>query len=407
MTFSIPAGCLAVIDRLASSGFPAHLVGGCVRDLCRGVPPHDYDLTTSATPAEMKNVFRDFRVIETGIAHGTLTVLSDGVPYEVTTYRVDGDYSDGRHPDAVTFTRSLEEDLARRDFTVNAMAYSPASGLVDPFGGQADLAARLLRAVGEPERRFSEDALRILRALRFSSTLGFSIEEKTAAAICRLAPTVSRVSPERIREELLKLLSGASSDAVLHAYRDALFAAVPVLSPIGEIWDAAATAASSLSYDPVLALAALARPLGENGTAALFRSLKTDRKSERRASSAVAAYGAGLPQDLSSAGSFAVRYGETAARDAVALAEAFHDPAAPAAGEALNGFFSSGRPFALSDLALRGDDLTAVGIPEGPALKETLAALLDLAARGETPNEKEALLGCAARLQTGKTGQNT
>ena len=153
MDFPIPAGCLALCRRLASCGYPAHLVGGCVRDLCRGVSPHDYDLTTSATPDEMKRAFSGYRVIETGIAHGTLTVLSDGAPYEVTTYRIDGDYSDGRHPDAVTFTRSLEEDLARRDFTVNAMAYSPDEGLTDPFGGQADLASRLLRAVGEPERR--------------------------------------------------------------------------------------------------------------------------------------------------------------------------------------------------------------------------------------------------------------
>lgn len=401
MDFPIPAGCLALCRRLASCGFPAHLVGGCVRDLCRGVSPHDYDLTTSATPDEMKRVFSGLRVIETGIAHGTLTVLSDGAPYEVTTYRIDGDYSDGRHPDAVTFTRSLEEDLARRDFTVNAMAYSPEEGLTDPFGGQADLAARLLRAVGEPERRFSEDALRILRALRFSSTLGFAIEPETGAALRRLAPTVSRVSPERVRDELLKLLSGAFCADVLLSFCDVLFAAVPALalSPIGENWDEAAVAASRLSSDPTLALAALARSTGEAGTAALFRSLKTDRKSERRAALAVKAYGAGLPTDLPCAGSFVVRYGADAARDAVSLARAYGEPRADEAEKTLDRFFATGRPTALSLLAVRGDDLIALGIPEGPALKETLAALLVRAARGECANEKDTLLALAVTLR--------
>lgn len=397
MDFPIPAGCLAVTERLASRGYSAYLVGGCVRDLCRGVEPHDYDLTTSATPDEMKRALTGFRVIETGIAHGTLTVLSDGRSYEVTTFRVDGEYSDGRHPDGVVFTASLEEDLRRRDFTVNAMAYSRADGLIDLFGGQADLASRLIRAVGDPDRRFTEDSLRVLRALRFSSTLGFSVEPNTAAALFRLAPSVRRVSPERIREELLKLLSGTASETVLKTYRDVLFAAVPALAPIGDEWNNAASAASRLSSDPPLALAALARPLGADATAALFRSLKTDRKSERRASAAVAAYAAGLPAILPRTGLFLVDFGEEAARDAVALARAYRDPAAPAAEKALAAFPSTGRPAMLADLAVRGDDLA--GIPAGPARKEALDALLRLAASGEVENEREALL---ARLKTGK-----
>ena len=397
MDFSIPEGCLAVMERLAACGYPSYLVGGCVRDLCRGVEPHDYDLTTSASPDEMKTVFAGFRVIGTGIAHGTLTVLSDGEPYEVTTYRIDGDYSDGRHPDAVIFTPSLELDLARRDFTVNAMAYSPADGLIDPFGGQADLENKIIRAVGEPERRFREDSLRILRALRFSSTLGFAIEPATAAALRDLAPTVSRVSPERIREELLKLLSGGSSEGVLLTYRDALFAAVPALAPIGESWNASARAASNLSSDPVLALAALGRSLGEDGIAALFRTLKTDRRSEKRASLAVGAYSDGLPTDLAAAATFLIQYGADTARDAVRLAAAYGDQNAEAAKQAIDGFLKTGRPTTLAELAVRGGDLTAIGIPEGPALKETLASLLDLAAKGKIANEKTALLA-AARL---------
>ena len=392
MEFSIPAGCLAVMDRLAAHGFSAHLVGGCVRDLCRGVSPNDYDLTTSAAPDEMKRAFAGLRVIETGILHGTLTVLSDGVAYEVTTYRVEGAYSDGRHPDSVSFTASLREDLARRDFTVNAMSYSPKDGLTDPFGGLADLSAGIIRAVGDPDRRFTEDALRILRALRFSSTLGFAIEDSTAAALVRLAPTVCRVSPERIREELLKLLAGKSCRGVLTAYRDALFSAFPALSLIGEDWEDAASAASRLSSDPTLALAALARPLKETGVAALFRALKFDRKSERRASSAVAAYGAGLPVDLNGAGDLLVRFGAETTRDALALAEACRDPISETARSAVAAFLDSGRPYALSGLAVRGDDLATVGIPAGPERKETLFHLLSLVAEAKLKNEKQALL---------------
>lgn len=397
MDFAIPAGCLAVMERLASHGYPAHLVGGCVRDLCRGVEPHDYDLTTPASPAEMERAFDGFRVIGTGIAHGTLTVLSDGVPYEVTTYRVDGDYSDGRHPDGVTFTDSLEEDLRRRDFTVNAMAYSPDEGLFDPFDGQADLAARVIRAVGDPDKRFSEDALRILRALRFSATLGFQIEGNTAAALARLAPTVRRVSPERIREELFKLLSGGFSAGVLAEYRDVLFAAVPALAPLGDRYSEAASAAARLSSDPVLALAALSFPLGADATAALFRSLKTDKKSERRASSAVAALSAGLPETIPAAGLFLVSRGEPTARDAVAIAAAFGRPTAQAE-RALADFASTGRPTALSDLAVGGDDLAFVPARERG---ETLRRLLTLAAAGEVENDREALLTRAHKNKNG------
>lgn len=402
MEFPIPAGCLAVMERLASRGYPAYLVGGCVRDLCRGVPPHDYDLTTPATPDEMKEAFRDFRVILTGVAHGTLTVLIDGASYEVTTYRIDGRYSDGRHPDGVSFTASLEEDLRRRDFTVNAMAYAPETGLFDPFGGQADLAARLIRAVGLPERRFSEDSLRILRALRFASTLGFTIEEETAEALRRLAPTVCRVSPERIREELLKLLSGSASGEVLTSYCDVLFAAVPALAPIGDDWRRAAAAASELTADPILSLAALARPLGATATAALFRSLRTDRKSERRASGAIGALDAGLPVDLPAAGRFLIAFGDDAARDALSLASAYAEPTFYAAQDALAAFRASGRPTTFAALAVRGDDLAKIGIPAGPARGKALARLLRLAAEGRVENDREALLSCASRLEAEK-----
>ena len=180
------------IRRLRQAGYEAWIVGGCVRDVLLGRTPTDYDLTTSALPEETEAVFAGERLIETGLQHGTVTVVLEGVPLEITTYRVDGGYTDARHPDGVTFTRSLREDAARRDFTINAMAYAPGEGLQDFFGGQADLSAGVIRAVGEPDRRFQEDALRILRAIRFASVLGFELDPETDAAARRNAPLLQK-----------------------------------------------------------------------------------------------------------------------------------------------------------------------------------------------------------------------
>ena len=182
MRLALPKPVETALSRLEKAGYSAYVVGGCVRDHVLGFTPHDYDICSAATPEEMQKVFQGERTIETGLKHGTLTVLLSGMPLEITTYRVDGAYSDGRHPDSVQFTARVEDDLSRRDFTINAMAYSPSAGLVDPFGGQADCERGVIRCVGDPAARFGEDALRILRALRFSSRLGFPIEEATAQA---------------------------------------------------------------------------------------------------------------------------------------------------------------------------------------------------------------------------------
>lgn len=200
----IPSGAQFIIEELAKHGHVAYVVGGCVRDSVLGRNPADWDITTDALPEEVKAIFPV--TIDTGIEHGTVTVRIKHVSYEVTTYRIDGDYEDGRHPKDVTFTRSLEEDLKRRDFTINAMAYNDTDGLVDLFGGLEDLKAGVVRAVGNPTERFSEDALRMLRALRFSAQLGFEIEKETFAAIRTLAPTLAKVSAERIQVEVLKLI---------------------------------------------------------------------------------------------------------------------------------------------------------------------------------------------------------
>jgi len=197
---ALPQGVLELIARLERAGHPAYAVGGCVRDGLLGRPARDWDIGTAATPAQVSDLFDGDRVLPTGLPHGTVTLLLEGGPYEVTTFRMDGGYSDGRHPDRVTFVPELLPDLARRDFTVNAMALHPERGLIDPFGGRADLAAGLIRCVGEPRDRFAEDALRILRALRLAAELGFAVEDHTAKAALAQAESLCRVSPERLRE---------------------------------------------------------------------------------------------------------------------------------------------------------------------------------------------------------------
>lgn len=207
------------IRMLEKSGYQAGLVGGCVRDMLMGIPPHDFDITTNATPEEMKFVFQKERVIETGIKHGTLTVIIDGTPLEITTFRIDGEYKDSRHPESVTFSRNLKSDLERRDFTVNALYYDLDEGVVDAFDGENDIKNKVIRAVGDPEKRFCEDALRILRAIRFSSVLGFEIEEKTRQAMLKCKHLLKNISAERIAVEINKFVLGKNvKNAILQNY---------------------------------------------------------------------------------------------------------------------------------------------------------------------------------------------
>lgn len=231
MYIKCPDYITKAIDRLEKHGHSAYAVGGCVRDSIMGREPNDWDMTTSATPDEIQKAFAGFRTIPTGIKHGTMTVLISSHPVEITTMRVDGKYSDNRHPEKVTFTRRIEDDLSRRDFTVNAIAYNPHSGIVDPFGGQADIEKKLIRCVGDADTRFSEDALRILRAVRFSSVLGFDIDRDTAESVIRNRSLLDNISNERIRVELLKLLCGKNVETVLTKYKKVIFQIIPELSP--------------------------------------------------------------------------------------------------------------------------------------------------------------------------------
>ncbi|MBQ6874809.1 MAG: CCA tRNA nucleotidyltransferase [Lachnospiraceae bacterium] len=224
MQIQIPEPVELIIKKLEEHGFEAYAVGGCVRDTILGRTPGDWDITTSALPEQVKSIFR--RTIDTGIEHGTVTVMIGQVGYEVTTYRVDGDYQDGRHPTSVTFTPSLVEDLKRRDFTINAMAYRPGEGVVDCFDGLADLENKIIRCVGDPKERFREDALRMMRAVRFSAQLGFTIEDNTKAAIKQMAGNLRLISKERIQAELLKLITSPHPDYIRTAYETGITAIV-------------------------------------------------------------------------------------------------------------------------------------------------------------------------------------
>lgn len=223
----IDDNCREILDRLETAGFQAFYVGGCVRDTVMGRNISDIDIASDALPEQIISVFKDCKVIPTGLKHGTVTVLSRGVPFEITTFRIDGGYSDSRHPDSVTFSRNIADDLSRRDFTVNALAMDRNGNIIDPFGGEEDIKNKIIRCVGDPVRRFSEDALRIMRAVRFASQLGFQIETETADAVLSMRERLGDISRERIRTELDKLICGKNAVSVLLEYREIIGGIIP------------------------------------------------------------------------------------------------------------------------------------------------------------------------------------
>ena len=262
-------------ELLYLAGFEACLVGGCVRDALLGRTPADWDICTAARPEETETVFAGERLIETGLRHGTVTVLLAGTPLEITTYRTDGEYTDGRHPDSVSFTPDLSQDLARRDFTVNARAWSPEAGLTDLFGGREDLAAGLIRCVGEPEARFREDALRILRALRFAGRYGFAVEPETDRALRALRARLGLVAPERIREELRGILLSPGAGELMRTYPEVFTAALPVLEGAADLSAAAALTEALPAVLPLRAAAAL-HTLPRSAAREALADLRTD-----------------------------------------------------------------------------------------------------------------------------------
>ena len=436
MDFDIPSGAAHILQSLTAAGYEAYFVGGCVRDLLRGVPPHDWDICTSARPEETASCFAGSRVINTGIRHGTVTVLMDGEPYEITTYRAEGPYSDSRRPDFVRFVSDLREDLARRDFTINAIALGLDGTLRDPFGGADDIKAGLIRCVGEPARRFQEDGLRLMRALRFAAVFGCDIEDFTARAIHDHRAVLDRVAAERIQVELCKLLTGQNAGDVLREFPDVICQFWPELGPLTTLtqnnpwhcWDGWEHTLHALEAAPNHAVARLTMLLhdigkpqckstDENGidhfyghptvsaqmAEQMLRKLKFDRAAMKQVVTLVELHDTPLPRDNRGIRRWLSRLGpemffrllEVKRADMLA-----HTPE-KAAGElaelakiraGAKQIVAEGQCFSLKDLAVNGRDVIAAGAVPGPAVGRILDRLLEQVLNGELPNRREVLL---------------
>ena len=436
MTIRMDEGAAELLDTLHRAGYAAYVVGGCVRDSLLGLTPHDWDLCTSALPQQVMELFGAQRCIPTGLQHGTVTVKQSGALYEITTFRTEGTYTDGRHPDEVHFVPDVREDLARRDFTINAMAYNEKGGLVDPFGGQADLQSGIVRAVGVPRQRFTEDALRILRLYRFAARFGFAIDPPTAQAAQELCAHLDCVSVERIEEELAKLLSAPAPAAYLD--KKILFVILPELSSEAlaaakPVVDACPAGAENLP----IRLAALLYSLGEDGTRRTLRRLRcSNNRIEETAVLVREARGCdgsfsedrplgwdpvaegnragdGMARIVSEekatvtpdftiyARRLLGKYNLCTVQRIAALGTALQPERSAdfaALSELAEQLDADGVCCRVSQLAVNGRDLMAAGVPAGPGIRKVLEALLDGVIREEYPNERQALLAAVQQF---------
>ena len=438
----LDAGAAALLARLHGAGYAAYAVGGCVRDSLLGRTPQDWDLCTSARPEQVLALFGEGQCIPTGLQHGTVTIKYGGQLYETTTFRTEGAYTDGRHPDEVHFVPDVRQDLARRDFTINAMAYNDAEGLIDPFGGQQDLQQGILRAVGDPATRFEEDALRILRLYRFAARFGFAIDPPTGQAARALCAHLDCVSVERIEEELSKLLAAPAPAAYLDG--KILKVIIPELSaPALQAAKPVVDACPAGTEDLPVRWAALLMSLGEDGTRKALKRLRCSNAlieetavlvrgmggsggrfllgHEKGHSIALpTACGSRVPPQRTVLGETSTAPGQDAAPDTVirirkllgrydlhtvqrlaALGAAMEPEQAAdfaAQAELAAQLDADGVCCRVSQLAVNGRDLIAAGIPAGPGLRRTLEALLDAVIRGQLLNERQCLLDAAGQI---------
>ena len=453
MVIEIPSQVNRAIEILNNAGHSAYVVGGAVRNILMEIPVNDWDITTSALPEETLRLFADYKTIETGLQHGTVTVIIDHIPLEITTYRIESGYSDNRHPDKVDFTDKVEDDLSRRDFTVNAIAYSPSGGFADPFDGQNDIKNEIIRCVGNADTRFGEDALRILRALRFSSVLGFEIHPATADSIRRNYKLLKNISVERIFVELSKLLCGKDAGIILREYEEVIFFILPELKPmkncaqnherhIFDVWGHTVKSIENIDPIPELRFAMLFHDSGkphvkttdENGTDHFYQHgkiskeitsdalsrLKTSNKfrwhvcnlveyhdflphqiSKKTYKKYIAKLGKDIIYEL-----FRVRQADVSAQNPVFLAECLEQN--ETGKKMLSEIESEEACFRISDLAINGSDLINKGVPSSPEIGRILKILLDEVMDEKLTNNKDALLARAAELemQKGEANEN-
>ena len=438
----IPAHALTVVERLERYGYEAYVVGGCVRDSLLGRSPKDWDVCTNALPEEVLRVFKHFHVIKTGLQHGTVTVMVDKQPVEVTTFRIDGAYTDNRHPDSVNFVSRVEEDLARRDFTINAMAFNPTRGLVDAFDGQADLKAGVIRCVGEPDARFNEDGLRILRALRFAARYNFGIETETAFSIHRNRHLLENVSVERIFTELKGILIGEGVLGMMQAFPDVFSIIIPELAAtigfdqhnphhIYDVWTHTAHAVQAAPADEVIRLALLlhdiAKPatftLGDDGRGhfyghgtrganmarSILRHLKSDTATLDAVVTLVREHDNTLPTTAPGMRRTIGRLGLNTLHQLLAIKQADMDGQSTHEREQKQTTLRNARllledvleeppAYTVGDLALTGRNLIAMGLKPGPAMGSILKTLLAEVQDECLANTREALTPRAQEL---------
>lgn len=437
---NIPGDVMTVINMLSERGFKAYAVGGCVRDSVMGREPHDWDITTDASPDEIKDVFSSFRTVDTGIEHGTVLIISGKTPVETTTFRIDGSYSDNRHPDKVTFTKNIEDDLARRDFTMNAMAYNHEDGLIDPYGGREDIENKIIRCVGDPDTRFNEDALRILRAVRFSSVLGFTIEEKTSESLIENQNLLCGIASERIDTELLKLLCGKNVFDVLMKYRSVIGVFMPELTlefdfkQFGkkhgyDVWEHTVHTVANIEADPILRLTMLlhdtgkpaTHAIGENGDSTfknhaavggviaenILRRLKFSKEYINKVSFLVSVHDKEVPETRAEVKEYIRDLGEEdfirlmkiRRADKSGLAKDYRDISDKLifAYSEFDDIIEKNEPCTLKQLAVKGSDIKKY-VPENE-IGNTLNFLLDMVIKDPEKNNKRDLIDAVRKVK--------
>lgn len=435
MKIQLSDGVKVIISKLNSYGFEAFAVGGCVRDCVIGLVPHDWDICTNAKPEQIKHCFKDFDTFDSGIKHGTISVIYKRSIYEITTYRIDGEYLDSRHPESVEFTNDITKDLARRDFTVNAMAYNEEKGLVDPFGGIQDVSRKIIKCVGDPDKRFDEDALRILRALRFASVYGFSIDKKTSDSVKNKSYLLRNIAYERIAAEFNKLLCGKNVEEILNGYKEVFSVFIPEFKPMfnfkqlnvhsnEDLWHQTTALVKIVEKDPLLRVAMLLHDIGKpescpNGRCKYYNYPKLSAKIAERILLRLR-YSKNFVDDCLKLIEYQdVRLyngkknlkrvmnivGVDNTRRLIKIQQAINsllyfkqDEKFMTAQRQLEEIINGDECFKLSHLAVNGQDIINLGIKEGKAVGEILDILVNKVINEELPNTKIILLEAAKKL---------